>query len=390
MRKGTLILILGNLASFGPFVTDLYLPCLPRIAEYFSTSASLVQMSLTASMIGLAVGQLLIGPISDKYGRCRPLLWNLALFVIATIGCVASPGVHGFIFCRLLQGLTGASGLVISKAIIADLYSGRELGRFFAALTSIQFISPIIAPVLGGVIFGLSSWQGVFIVLGLWGTLLFYASTRLKETLPAESRLQLPIRKSLEAFLPMLRNHRFMVLNLFQAFVGIVFFSYISASPFLFQQHFRLSPIDYSMFFAFNAIGLIAGSILVIRLKRQQSALIPGSLGLLLTCGLTSLTLLAGGPFKVFEITLFLMIFSCGILIPVGNALALASVQENKGSAAALLGAIAFLVGGIVAPLVGIGNLLHSTLILFMAGAIISLVLCLYARKLTRTKQEME
>lgn len=257
MRKGALLLILGNLASFGPFVTDLYLPCLPKLTEFYSTSASYVQMSLTASMIGLAVGQLLIGPISDKYGRCRPLLWCLACFVLATLGCIVSPNVHGFVCCRLLQGLTGASGLVISKAMIADIYTGRELGRFFAAITTIQFVSPIIAPVLGGVIFNLTSWQGVFIVLGLWGLLLLYACTRLQETLSVEKRLQLPVHKSLKAFLPVMCNHQFMVMNLFQAFVGIVFFSYISASPFLFQQHFGLSPMDYSMFFAFNAMGLM-------------------------------------------------------------------------------------------------------------------------------------
>lgn len=279
MRKGALLLILGNLASFGPFVTDLYLPCLPELAEFYSASASYVQFSLTASMVGLAVGQLFIGPISDKYGRCRPLLWCLGCFVLATLGCIVSPGIHGFICCRLLQGLTGASGLVISKAMVTDLYTGRDLRRFFAAITTIQFVSPIVAPVLGGVIFNLTSWQGVFVVLSVWGLLLLYACTRLKETLPAENRLRLPVFKSLEAFRPVVRNHRFMVLNLFQAFVGIVFFSYISASPFLFQQHFGLSPMDYSMFFAFNAMGLIAGSVFVIRLKRQSSVLLPGSVG---------------------------------------------------------------------------------------------------------------
>lgn len=381
MRKGTLLLILGNLASFGPFVTDLYLPCLPKLADFFSTSASYVQMSLTASMAGLAVGQLFIGPISDKYGRCRPLIWCLACFVLATAGCIVSPNIQGFVCCRLLQGLTGASGLVISKAMVADIYTGRELGRFFASITTIQFVSPIIAPVLGGVIFNLTSWQGVFILLGVWGLLLLYACTCLQETLPLEKRLRLPVRKSLEAFLPVMRNRQFMVLNFFQAFVGIVFFAYISASPFLFQQHFGLSSMDYSMFFAFNAMGLIVGSVFVVRLKRQQSALIPGSLFLLLTCCLTSFALLAEWPFEVFEAVLFLMIFSCGVLIPVGNTLALESAQENRGSAAALLGAVAFLVGGIVAPLVGLGNMLHSTIVLFVAGAVITMVLCLYARK---------
>lgn len=382
MKKTTLLLILGNLSSFGPFVTDFYLPCLPKLAEDFSTSASLVQMSLTASMIGLAVGQLLIGPVADKYGRRRPLLWCLSLFVVATVGCIFSPEIHWFVFFRLWQGMTGASGLVISKAMVADLYTGREMGKFFAALTAIQFVSPILAPVLGGVIFSLASWQGIFIVLGVWGLLLLYAGSRLSETLAVEKRLQMPVRKSFTAFLPVLRNRRFMVMNLFQAFVSAVFFSYISASPFLFQHHFGLSPVNYGFCFAFNAAGLIMGSMLVVRLKRQQSCLLPGTVGLLLTCGLTSFALLAGWPFLVLEAMLFLMIFSCGVLIPVGNALALEAEPEKKGIAAALLGAIAFLFGGLVAPLVGLGDLIHSTVILFMAGALLTLFSWLCARKI--------
>lgn len=384
MRKTTLLLILSNLASFGPFVTDFYLPCLPELANYFSTSASLVQMSLTASMIGLAVGQLLVGPVADKYGRRRPLLWCLALFVIATMGCIFSSEIHFFVFFRLLQGLTGASGLVISKAIVADLYSGREMGRFFAALTAIQFISPILAPVLGGVIFSLASWKGIFMALALWGVILFYASSRLRETLPIDKRLDLPIYKSFNAFMPVMRNRRFMVMNIFQAFVSAVFFSYISASPFLFQHHFGLSPLSYGFCFAFNALGLILGSILVVRLKRQQSCLMPGTIGLLIMCSITSLALLFEWHFIVFEAMLFLMIFSCGILIPVGNALALDAEREKKGIAAAMLGAVAFFFGGLVAPLVGIGNMIHSTIILFMSGALLSLFACLYARKNVR------
>lgn len=380
IRKSTLLLILSNLASFGPFVTDFYLPCLPKLAEYFSTSASLVQMSLTASMIGLAAGQLLIGPVADKYGRRRPLLWCLMLFVVATVGCIVSREIHWFVFFRLLQGLTGASGLVISKAMVADIYTGNEMGRFFAALTAIQFISPILAPVLGGVIFSLASWQGIFIILGIWGLLLLYASSKLKETLPVEKRLHLPVSKSFTAFIPVLRNRRFMTMNLFQAFVSAVFFSYISASPFLFQHHFGLSPMSYGFCFAFNAIGLVLGSMLVMKMKRQQSCLIPGTICLLSTCGVTSVALLSGWHFIVVETILFLMILSCGILIPVGNTLALASEQNNKGIAAALLGAIAFLFGGLVAPLVGLGDLIHSTVTLFVICSLMSLLSCVCAR----------
>lgn len=381
MKKTTLLIILGNLASFGPFVTDFYLPCFPELASYFSTSASIVQMSLTASMIGLAVGQLLVGPVVDRYGRKYPLLYCLALFVVSTVGCIVSREIHWFIFFRLLQGLTGASGLVISKVMVADVYSGQEMGSFFAVLTAIQFISPILAPVLGGVVFSVTSWKGVFVVLGLWGILLFLASCKLKETLCADKQMKLPMRKSVKAFIPVLRNRKYMAMNLFQAFVSAVLFSYISASPFIFQNHFGLSPMNYGFCFACNASGLVIGSGLVMRLKEQQSCLKVCAPGLLVMCGLTSLALLLEWPFILFEAVLFLMIFFCGMLIPVGTTLALNSERKNRGIAAALTGAISFLFGGLAAPLVGIGNILYSTVILFMTCALISLFLYLSSRK---------
>lgn len=381
MKKTTLLIILGNLASFGPFVTDFYLPCLPQLSTYFSTSPSLVQMSLTAAMIGLAVGQLLVGPVADKYGRRRPLICCLSLFVVATVGCLLSPDIHWFVFFRLLQGLTGASGLVISKTIVADLYSGAEMGRFFAALTAIQFVSPILAPVLGGVIFSLTSWQGIFIVLCLWGLILLYAASRLRETLATDKRLTLPVSRSFLAFIPVLRNNRYMSMNVFQAFVSAVFFAYISASPFIFQNHFGLSPLSYGLCFACNAAGLIAGSMLVVKLKDQRSCLVPGTAGLIVACSLTSAALLADLPFVVFELVLLLMIFCCGVLIPVGNTLALEAESNNKGIAAALSGALAFLFGGLVAPLVGIGNMIHSTVTLFIACAVMSVLSCVWAKR---------
>ena len=379
--ESILLIILGNLASFGPFVTDFYLPCLPELAVYFSSPASVVQMSLTAGMIGLAAGQLIIGPVADKYGRRAPLLWCLSFFIIASVGCILSPGIYWFVFFRLLQGLTGSCGLVVSKAMVADRYSGRELGRFFAILTAIQFISPILAPVLGGVTFSLTSWKGIFIVLVVWSAVLLYASSRLKETLEKDKRLRLPIRKSFLAFLPVLRNRKYMEMNLFQAFVSTVFFSYISASPFIFQNRFGLSPLNYGLCFAGNAAGLILGSLFVLKLKEQRSVLLPGTTGLLATCGLTSLALLLDWPFGIFEAALFSMIFFCGMLIPVGNTLALDYESDNKGTAAALLGAVSFLSGGLAAPLAGIGDMIRSTVVLFMTSASISLIICVYTRK---------
>lgn len=381
MKRTALLILLGNLASFGPFVTDFYLPCLPRLSDVFSAPAAIVQMSLTASMLGLAAGQLFIGPVSDKYGRRGPLLWSLLLFVLSTAGCIASPSVDWFIFFRLMQGFTGASGLVISKVVVTDLFTGKDLAKYFAVLAAVQFIAPILAPVLGGAVFSLTSWQGIFIVLCIWGVVLFWGGWKMKESLPAEKRLRTPVLQSFGCFAAVVRNRRFLVMTLLLAFVSAVIFSYISASPFLFQNHFGLSPMHYGLCFACNAMGLVAGSAMVMKCRDADAVLRIGTWGLLAACILTSCALLLAWPFLLFEAVLFLMIFCCGVLIPLTTTLALNAERNNKGVAAALLGSLSFLAGGIVAPLVGIGDMLVSVVILFMAGSIVSLLLWRYSRR---------
>ena len=170
-----ILVVIGIVSAFGPFVTDFYLPALPVLAGYFDTTASLVQLSLTFSMVGLAVGQLVIGPLSDKYGRKKTLMASLVLFCISTIGCLYASDIYVFIFFRLLQGLSGAGGVVISKSIATDLYEGRELTRFFSMLSSVQGIAPVCAPVLGGVLLEVTDWKGIFWILVLIGILLIMA-----------------------------------------------------------------------------------------------------------------------------------------------------------------------------------------------------------------------
>lgn len=376
MRKTSLLLILlGNLASFGPFVTDFYLPSLPSLSTVFSVPAAVIQMSLTASMLGLAVGQLFIGPISDKYGRRAPLVWSLLLFVAATAGCIAATSAEWFIFFRLMQGLTGAGGLVISKVVVTDRFTGSESAKYFAILAAVQFIAPIIAPVLGGAVLSLTSWQGIFVVLGIWGIILLWGSWRMEESLPRQNRLDIPVLKSFGCFVSVVRNRRFIIMTLLLAFVSAVVFSYISASAFLFQEHFGLSPMLYSVCFACNALGLVAGSGVVMKVRNQKAILRCGIYGLIVTGLLTACALVQAWPFVVFEALLMLMILCCGALIPLTTTLALNTVTDNKGAAAALLGSLSFLAGGIVAPLVGIGSLTHSTAVLFVTGAAVSLLL---------------
>ncbi len=382
MKKETkLLIILGNLTAFGPFVTDFYLPCLPKLTSYFSASTSVIQISLTAGMFGLAIGQLFIGPTADKYGRKKPLLWCLLLFVLSTIGCILSTDIYPFIFFRLLQGLTGASGLVISKAIVADTFTAHDLAKYFAILAAIQGASPIIAPIIGGAAFSLTSWQGTFCVLAVWSIILWYVCRSLQESLKKENRLKIPIRKSFLCYIPVIQNDRYMTMNLLQGFSSAALMAYISASPFIFQNHFGLTPMEYSICFACNALGLVIGSSTVMKIRNLHKATMLSTFGLFAASILTSLSLLQEWHFCLFEITVFMMLFCVGMLTPVSIARALDSINENKGVASALLGSTPFLLGGVVAPLTGIGNMIHSTITLILTCSGICMLLCLYSKK---------
>ncbi len=380
-KRSRLITILGNLTAFGPFITDFYLPCLPKLTEHFSSSPSLIQTSLTAGMWGLAAGQLLIGPIADKFGRKRPLLYCLALFVASTIGCMFSSNISFFIFFRLLQGLTGSCGLVISKAIVADTFTGNDLSKYFALLAAVQGIAPIVAPVLGGWAFSLTSWQGAFCILALWGLFLIVICRKMTESLPSTERLKLPVWKTFQSYLSITRNRHYLLMNLLQGFAIATLMAYISVSPFIFQIHFGFTPMRYSIYFACNAIALVVGSAVVIKAKNLDRDTTIGTWGLLITVLLTSLALWLEWPFILFEVSLFFMLFCIGILTPVTVTSALNAVHENRGSASALLGALPYLLGGIVAPLTGLGNMIHSTVILIMLCAILSTLLWGLAQK---------
>ena len=350
MNKKRLVFILGNLTAFGPFITDFYLPCLPELTAYFGGSASLIQLSLTAGMLGLAAGQLLVGPVTDKYGRRRPLLWCLLLFVLATAGCMLSTRISAFILFRLLQGLTGAAGLVISKAIIADSFTGQDVARYFA-------------------------------VLGIWALGLLAVCRRMPESLAEKDRLQMPVWKTFRCYVPVVTNGKYLVMNLLQSFSAAALIAYISASPFIFQQHFGLTPLQYSICFAGNALGLVVGSSVVMKIRRLSSATPWCSVGLFVTGLLMSVALWLEWPFVLFELVLVPMLFCVGMITPVGITLALNSVTEHRGIASALLGALPFLFGGIVAPLTGLGDMIRSMTTLVLLCSVICLGLYLCSRR---------
>lgn len=367
-----ILLFTGIVSAFGPFVTDFYLPALPALSGYFDTAASLVQLSLTFSMVGLAVGQLIIGPLSDKYGRKAPLMVSLVIFCISTLGCLYSPDIYGFILFRLLQGLSGAGGVVISRSIALDLYQGKELTRFFSMLSSVQGLAPVCAPVLGGILLEVVDWKGIFWVLFAIGILLITALCFFKESLSIDRRQEGNLLITFKHYLPVFRNKPFMRYVLIQAFAMGVMFTYIAASPFIFQNHFGVSPFVYSLCFGVNALGIMLGSLAVSKFKSAMAALRFGVIGFAGMSLPVVATLIISPSVLIVEVVLFLFLLFLGLILPSSTALALDLERQNSGNASALLGFLMFLFGGVLSPLTGIGNMLYSTSILIVfccAGA---------------------
>lgn len=365
-----ILLFVGIVSAFGPFVTDFYLPALPELSEYFHTTASLVQLSLTCSMVGLAVGQLIIGPLSDKYGRKLPLMVSLAVFCLSTVGCLCDLGIYGFVFFRLLQGLSGAGGAVISRSIATDLYQGQELTRFFSMLSSVQGLAPVCAPVLGGILLGVMDWKGIFWVLLLIGLLLMVALCFFKESQDTDKRQTGGVLSTFKHYLPVLCNRPFMRYVLVQAFAMGVMFTYIAASPFIFQNHFGVSPLVYSLCFGANALGIMVGALGVSRFKNASEALRFGVMGFLTLSWVVAFALVFSPSIWMVELTLFFLLVFLGLILPSSTTLALDMERENSGYASALLGFLMFLFGGVLSPLTGIGNMLYSTAIIIVVCCI--------------------
>ena len=349
------------LSAFGPFMTDLYLPAFPELMEYFGTTTSLIQLSLTFGVIGLAAGQLVIGPLSDKYGRRRPLILSLTVFVVSTLICLLCRDVITFICFRLLQGIATAGGVVISRSIAVDLYEGKEFTRFFAMLSAVQGLAPIVAPIAGGLLLGITDWRGIFAVLLLIGVAILAAAFRFRESLPEERRQTGSVLATFANFRSVLGNKHFVCYMLIQSFSMGVLFAYIYSSPFIFQTEYGLTPVMYSVCFAFNGLAIMTGNLIVPRFGSEERALGIGACCLLIASLVLAVCLMGGWSVVAIEIGFLVLLFCVGMVLPTSTSLALALERKNSGNASAMLGFFQFTFAGLVAPLVGLGEVSVAT-----------------------------
>ncbi len=375
-----LLIFLGALSAFGPFITDFYLPTLPSMADIFHTTPSMVQFGLTTSLLGIAIGQVIFGPLSDKYGRTPIMTWSLIVFSIATIGCIFSQKIEVFNIFRFLQGLGGAGGIVMSRSVATDCYRGHELAKVLAIVGAINGIAPVVAPVTGGLVAESLGWQGIFWILFAIGVVLLVMCIPFRESLPEGSRVNGSVWKAAHGFIDILK------LPAFRRYVAIyglsygVLFAYISSASFIVQTHFGYSEFQFSMTFGVNATTIAIGSALALKFKDMENAALFSTLGMAVFAILLFATQFLIDNFFVYESLTLIMLFFVGFIFPSITALGMETGRRATGAASAVLGAIGFACGGLVSPLVGLGDLLQSTNIILVVCSCGALLLCLKSR----------
>ncbi|WP_425834569.1 multidrug effflux MFS transporter [Streptomyces fractus] len=359
--------ILGGLTAVPPLSMDMYLPALPEVTEVLHTSAATAQLTLTACLTGMALGQLVVGPMSDKWGRRRPLIVSLLIYIVATAICAFAPNATLLIAFRLLQGLAGSAGIVIARAVVRDLYDGVAMARFFSSLMLISGIAPIVAPLIGGQVLRFTDWRGVFVVLtGIGIALTAVVWKFLPETLAPERRHGGGTMEALRTMRGLLADRVFLGYTVVGGFAFAALFAYVSASPFVIQEIYGASPQTFSLLFGLNSVGLIAvgqlnGKVLVGRVNLDKVL----GIGLTMVVLAAAFLLLAatgvfGSPEELglapVAAGLFVLMASMALTTPNTNALALMRTPHAAGSASALLGTSSFLIGAIASPLVGIAG----------------------------------
>ena len=361
MTKGRqlwLTVFLGLMTAMAPLSTDMYLPALPTMQVDMGISASLAQMTLTMTMLGMALGQIFAGPLSDRYGRKGPLTIGMLVFTLTTVGCVLAENINIFLFFRFMAGFAGASGIVIARAIARDVCEGPELTKFFAMLMMVNGLAPILAPVIGGQILLFTSWRGVFVMLVLVGIFQLLATLMYQETLPAAKRIP-GLKDSFAKFPQLLKDRYFLGHCLVQCFVFGAFFSYLAGSSFIFQNIFHVSPQTYSLIFGGIGAGLLLSGMLPARLAGRvpDEKLLHVSLVLpLLGSVLLFIAFYFQAGMAIILPVLFLTIVPLSVMGAASFSLALSRQGKNAGSASALIGFFSMILGGCMMPLVGIAG----------------------------------
>ncbi|QBE49731.1 multidrug effflux MFS transporter [Leucobacter triazinivorans] len=349
-------LVLGALEAFGPLSMDLYLPQLPQLARSLGTSDALAQATMSVCMIGLGIGQLIAGPLSDRFGRKRPLVAGVVLFAVLSAVCAVAPTVEVLLAARFLQGLAGSAGVVISMAVARDLFQGVELSRMLSLLALVSSLTPIIAPVIGGQLARFMDWRGIFFVLaGIGAALVLVAQLGLRETLHEGRHTGGPLGTTAVHIASVMRDPLFVAIMLAGCLGGTAFFAYLSMSSFVLQGEFGLTPQIFSLIFAANALAHLGGAQVSRSLVRRFGTVrmyLSGQLAGAAAAILLLTATLLQAPAVAYILLLALYLGASGLGGPNGTTIALGGHGSRAGTASALLGMAMFTAGAVVAPLV--------------------------------------
>lgn len=377
-----LVFFLVTVSALGSFVNDMYTPALPAMCRFFGCQVSVAQLGLTMGMVGLGLGQILLGPISDRYGRKPVLIGSVILFIVAAVASIFSPNIHIFNISRLFQGLGASGGYFLARTIPADLYSGRALAKLMAITGAINGVAPASAPVIGGVTADAWGWKGVFLVLAAFALVILAISPLVKESLPPSRRTTGPWWKSLRGYGALLRDRPFIIHICYKGFALGILFAYLSAAPFILQDHYGLSQTRYGLVIGFNSIFVAAGAMLAMRFHPLKRAARTGAIILAVGTAAQAYALWTIHSLWVFEICMWVMLFGLGLIFTTTNTLAMSEGSSRAGEASALLGLAGYVVGAIVAPLVGLGDVMHSCAIAFVILTLLTLLCSRHSKRL--------
>lgn len=379
---GFLVLFLVVLSAQGSFVNDMYTPALPAMCRFFGCAVSVSQLGLTMGMIGLGVGQMILGPVSDKYGRRPVLIVTTLLFIAAAVASVFSPTIHVFNLCRFFQGIGASSGYFLAKTIPTDVYAGRPLARLMALIGAINGIAPASAPVIGGIMADAFGWKSIFLLLGAFAVIVLVMAWIVKESLPADRRVTGSLLTSMKGYGTLFRSVPFMTHVMLKASALGLLFAYISSSPFILQNHYGMSQTSYGLLIGFNALFMAVGSMISLRFRPYKKAAFIGAV--IVTVGVTALSvaLYTVHNLWVYDGCMVIILFALGMLFATSNTLAMNEGREHSGEAAAIIGLGGYVIGSIASPLVGLGNELHSTAIVNIVLAVLVMVFAVASRRI--------
>ena len=348
-----IIVVLGALCTISPFSIDMYLPGFPAMANDLNTSISNIQFSLTAYLIGIAIGQLFYGPLLDKYGRKKPLYAGLAIYMVASIGCAFSQSVENLIIMRLLQAIGGCAGMVAAQALVRDLFPVTKTAQVFSLLTLVIAVSPMIAPTVGGFVTAYYDWHIVFIILAVLTLFIWLAAIWvLPDGSAPNAHISLKPKKVYSNYLKVFKNRQFLVYMLVGGIAGAAPFAYIVGSADVFMNIYGVSEQQYGWIFALLAFAMIGSTQLNHMLLKKFSSqqIIHFSLHYQVIVGITLIFGVYNGWFNVVALVALMFVFltAHGLNSPNAAALSLNPFTKNAGSASALLGSMRMAIGGLV------------------------------------------